>query len=1531
MRKVFKWVGITLLCPVALFILLTFLLYIPPLQNYIVGKVTDYALEETGMHIHIDQVRLAFPLNLVVNGAEVVSGQDTVLLVERMEANVQLLPLLQKKIEIDGISLKNARVNTADLIATMRLSGSLGEFYLSSHGIELNPEKAIVNEAYLKNADLHICLKDTVIEEEDTTSSPVYWKFELQKIALRNVALALQMNDTTSLSASVGEIDLRNGHVDLKKDAYDLDKFSLKEGTFLYDADTLTAQPGWDASHIALSGIQAELDSIRYSGRNMAMSVSHLEAKERSGLNLISLKGKLVSDAASLRIPVLSIRTSDSFADFSADMDWNALEPGRNGVLTARLLAGMGKQDLMTLVGRMPESFVKEYPNAPIVLRAGVDGNMDKLHLTGLQAQLEGAFRASVQGDCVNVLDSIHRSGSLTIRSETQDLAFVTALIDSTNTGRYALPRGMFVNGDASMKGGRYTANLHFKEGTGGMILSASYDAQKDSYEADLQIDSLQVHDFLPQDSVYYLSAGLFVKGIGFDMYSPRTYMEARAVLDTLQYGYLDLSDIILEAKMQKGKVAVTLDSHNPLLQMTSRLDGTLKKQEVTGKLKMDIQKADLYEMRLVDTPLKASVSLDLEARSDWQKLIAVQGSLKRIGVSTSKQNYHPKDLFLNAYTAADSTFMSVSAGDFKMKLEGRKDIRTIIGNLGEFSAELIKQAENKHLELSLLKTYLPELCAQIASGADNPVSNYLMLQGLRYDRFFMDVDTSPEEGINGTSYLYALRMDSLCLDTLRLDIRQDTAGVRLFTEIRNAPANKQFVFDATLNGRIHEKGAKFELKYLDGKQRTGVHLGFGADMVDHGLLCYFFPEHPIIAYQPFNLNEGNYLYFRKDGHVDGKVNLLNDKGTGIRFYSTPNEDAFQDLTFDLCKIDIGELLQVMPYMPDIAGVLDSEIHYIKSGEQMSLVAETSIDSLSYEQCLIGNISNSSVYLPKDKVTHYVDTRFVKEGKDIFVLQGDYKDVEEGLLDMNMTLEHFPLNMANGFIPDQLVGLEGDVDGELEVKGTTVKPLVNGELMLDSVFMSSEMYGVRFRFDNRPVAIKNSSMRFDRFNIYTLGKNPFSIDGNIDFADLDHIGLNLRMRATDYELVNAPRKKTSVVYGKVYVDFFSTLRGSLDNLVMRGNMTVQGKTDVTYVLKDSPLTVDDRLSDLVTFVNFNDTIKVEEAEDKKYALGGIDLLMNVQIDQGAEIRVDLSAGRESYVELRGGGNLSMQYTPQGDLLLSGRYTLTSGEMKYELPVIPLKTFNIKEGSFVEFTGNPMNPYMNISATERVRSSVTENDVPRTVSFDVGVSITNTLENMGLEFTLEAPEDMSVQNQLAAMSKEEKGKLAVAMLATGMYLGGEGSSGGFNANNALNSFLQSEISNIAGSALKTVDISVGMEDATSSDGTSRTDYSFRFAKRFWNNRLSVVIGGRISSGNDAAEANNNESFIDDVSLEWRLDDSGTRYIRLFHNKNYESILEGEITETGVGVVLRRKMTRLGELFIFKKRKNRTMNREITPRP
>ena len=85
----------------------------------------------------------------------------------------------------------------------------------------------------------------------------------------------------------------------------------------------------------------------------------------------------------------------------------------------------------------------------------------------------------------------------------------------------------------------------------------------------------------------------------------------------------------------------------------------------------------------------------------------------------------------------------------------------------------------------------------------------------------------------------------------------------------------------------------------------------------------------------------------------------------------------------------------------------------------------------------------------------------------------------------------------------------------------------------------------------------------------------------------------------------------------------------------------------------------------------------------------------------------------------------------------------------------------------------------------------------------------------------------------------------------------------------------------------------------------------------------MIGGKISTGNAAVR---DESFIDNISLEYRLDNSGTRYVKLFHDKKYANVLEGEVTETGAGIVLKKKVSRIRDLFIFQRKKKKVNDTE-----
>jgi hypothetical protein len=182
--------------------------------------------------------------------------------------------------------------------------------------------------------------------------------------------------------------------------------------------------------------------------------------------------------------------------------------------------------------------------------------------------------------------------------------------------------------------------------------------------------------------------------------------------------------------------------------------------------------------------------------------------------------------------------------------------------------------------------------------------------------------------------------------------------------------------------------------------------------------------------------------------------------------------------------------------------------------------------------------------------------------------------------------------------------------------------------------------------------------------------------------------------------------------------------------------------------------------------------------------------------------------------------------------------------------------------------------------------------------------------MGLEFIIDAPEDMSISSELNAMAKEQRGKLAVTMLTTGMYLA-DGNTGGFSMNSALSSFLQSEINNITGNALKTLDLSVGLDNTTDATGQTHTDYSFKFSKRFWNNRMKVQIGGKVSSGNEME--GQNQSFFDNVAMEYRITPTSNQYVKLFYNQNVYDWLEGYTGEYGGGYIWKRKTDSFWDFF------------------
>ena len=1478
------------------------LLYVPPVQNLIRREVTAYASKATGMQIQVERIDLRFPLNLLVRGVEVIQQPDTLLSLESLNVRVQAWPLLKGKVEVDEVTLSRVAFNSANLIDGMEIKGVLGRFFLQSHGVDLSNETAVINATELSDTHVQMLMNDTTTTPKDTTASaPVNWKVDLHQLKLKNVSFSMQLPaDSMRMAAHIGEATIDDAQADLKNQFYGLKQFLLSGTSASYDTGAAKPVEGFDASHIAVRDVSIGLDSLLYKGRDMKAVIREFTMNERSGLSVTSLTGRAFSNDSIISVPGLKLQTPHSEIDLSAHTYWELVNIPTTGRLSANLNAYIGKEDVMLFTGGLPDSFKEAYPFRPLVIRAGTDGNLKEMQISRFTADLPGAFSLEGGGILENLADSITRSGTIGLKMKTQNLNFLTGLSGEVPNGTLVIPDSMNLVAQVDIKGPEYKANLHLKEGQGAMNVNAALNTATEVYKADLKIDNLQLHHFLPKDSIYELSLSAAADGCGLDVMSYRSYAKLDLALDRLHYAQYHLSNVHLTGALKGALVTANLTSDNELLKMTTDAEYNLAHSYPDGKVTVDVIRLDLHELGLMPEPMKRPLAFNLSAEA--------------------RQN---------------RVFTHFISGDMKLNLSARSGVNPLISQSTRFVDVLMKQIDEKELNHAKLRKALPTAVLSFSAGKENPLAYFLATKNISYHDASMKFGTASDWGINGKAAVHALKVDTLQLDTVFFTVKQDTTLMKLRAGVINGPKNPQFSFTTTLTGEIRDRDAELLVDYKNGKGETGVLLGVNARPLfegqgkGNGIAFTLIPEKPIVAFQQFHFNENhNWIYLHKNMRVYANVDMWDEEGMGFRVHSMQGDTvSLQNIDVEIRRIRLQEITSVLPYFPEVTGLFSLEAHYIQTEKDLQLSAEASIDELTYERQRIGDIALGATWLPGEQGKQYLNAYLNHDQVEVLVADGKLLPTRTGKdsLEVNTTLEHFPLRVANAFIPDQMVTLSGDMDGNLNITGSTEQPLINGELVLDSVAVFSSQYGARFVFDNRPVQIKNNRLLFDKFAIYTTSKNPFTIDGYVDFRDMSRPMANLNMLAQNYTLLDAKRTRESLVYGKVFADFRATVKGPLDGLNMRGNVSLLGNTDVSYVLTDSPLTVQDRLGSLVTFTSFSDTTTVVRQEVPTVSLGGLDMVMMVHIDPSVRVKVDLDASNDNRIELEGGGDLSMKYTPQGDLTLTGRYTLSGGLMKYALPVIAAKEFAIDNGSYVEWTGNPMDPMLNFKATDRIRASVSEgeNGGSRMVNFDVSVVVKNRLDNLSFAFDVSAPEDATVQNELTAMGAEERGKQALYIMVMKTYLGtgpiggGGGGLGKLNMGSALTSVLSSQINSLMGN-LKNASLSVGVEDHDDSEtGSKRTDYSFRYSQRLFNNRFQIVIGGKVSQGENAT--NDAESFIDNISLEYRLDRTGTRYIRLFYDKNYESVLEGEITETGVGIVLRKKLDKLSELFIFKKKK------------
>lgn len=1546
------------------------LVYSPWSQEYIRQYVVKM-MNTGGTSIQIESLELSFPLDVHLTGfAFDMPGQS--ITAGRLDASVSLLPLLRGHASISQADLIDGSfvIGTPDSAMYMIVQGR--NITLGNADIALASMDISLNEGIIKGGRVSMTLNPDTTVADTAVTPPTRMSIAVHRLVLDDFAYNMSMLPTIdSLGAAIPAATATDISIDLYKQNISLGSFTgsgLGVSYITPDSATIAATPviPTDTTAPAAAPWTIRIDTISFD-RSKALYTTR-GVKPMPGLDFsyiqvdsldLSVKD-FYNRAATVRIP-LRVRGTERCGvtiDASGTLDVDSLGTGLNGFnvstpdateLVFDALIGMG--DMITepstplrlnLDGHLaPRDALKMFPafapylltlprNSPIHARADIDGTAGDLDIAVLSIVVNGTARFGARGRILNVFDPAQLGGRLQLSGEVFDFSRLkAAFFDKSTSAGFNIPRTAFT-GNVDMNSGNIRGKLEARTEQGKINLAADWQSRLENYTLHLVADRFPVNAFMPLLGVGEVSATFDVKGHGYSPFKPTTSLDATIDVSKAIYQKYDYADIFANAHLAEGHADIRLESKNPNAVLILDADGNLDGDTYSWTASLDGRHIDLQALGL--SPAKAVLTTSLDATAAITPKtgeIGAKLTLNSLTYDTEPGTTVLKNIVARLNANDSVTNISAGNGDLYAFLSSESSLDTIMARMTGLSGVIDNEIATRTINVERIQQALPPFNLDITAGRRNLITD--MLADSKTTFSSLHITAANDSSLSLSAALLGLGTPSMQLDTITFDLAQYADKLIFDGRVENRPGTFDEWAHVRLDGYMADNTLGMHIRQQNIQGKEGYNLGMKAELNDSILRLVLDPTDPTIAYMPWTVNDDNFITWSfPHKHLDANLHMHSDKSS-IAIYTdhvAGHDDHQEALVVDITDINISDWIKLNPFAPPVTGKLSADIQVSGEGSDINGAGNITLSDFYYDRQKVGDIRTDL------KVSTDLTGR-IRAGADLMIdgqktitLAGALNDSTAGSpLAMDLSVIHLPLRVANPFIGQQVASLSGVLNGSMDVSGSATSPRLDGWLQLDSASVRVAMTGTSYAFNNVKIPVDSSLVRFKDFAVSGANDNPLTVNGTVDIHDFANPGVNLHLRAANMQICNTKRaSKGADIYGKGFINLNADIKGDMKFMSLNAALTILPGTNITYVMTDAESTIANKANDdMVKFVNFADTAAVQLADSITQSQLAMLIEATLTIQTGSTINVDLSANGRDRVSIQPDGTVDFSMQPFGEPRLTGRINIPKGFVRYTPPVLSEKLFNFENNSYVAFNGDIMNPRLNIHAVDVLRANVTQSGQnSRLVNFNVRLNVTGTLSNMNVGFDLTTDDDITVANELQSMSAEQRANQAMNMLLYNVYTG-PGTRGDSNlSGNALYSFLSSQLNNWAASNIKGVDLTFGIDqyDRTVGGSTSQTtSYSYQVSKSLFNDRFKIVVGGNYSTDANADE-NFSQNLIKDISFEYFINKAQTMYVRLFRHTGYESILEGEITRTGVGFVYKRKLNRLRDLFRFRRPRRRT---------
>lgn len=523
--------------------------------------------------------------------------------------------------------------------------------------------------------------------------------------------------------------------------------------------------------------------------------------------------------------------------------------------------------------------------------------------------------------------------------------------------------------------------------------------------------------------------------------------------------------------------------------------------------------------------------------------------------------------------------------------------------------------------------------------------------------------------------------------------------------------------------------------------------------------------------------------------------------------------------------------------------------------------------------------------LNSEIVDSYTLRNFNDESVRLATINGSF-DFPTNTFVVNANVDTLKIGFLSPFLSSFSHVITGNAGGELTFIASPDSTFFKGKVTVREGIIGIAPLNTLYSLNNQDIVFDKKGFIFSNIELSDAVGNKASLDGHVYHQKFKDFQIDLNIATNRIMAINMPKQPDAFFYGTGFVSGNVSIKGDTEKLAFKGNNLKTLSGTKLYL----PLTFAEKESE-TEGVRFKiDTTKIVKRPSLvQSSSSALDFDFIFDLNRDAEVQIDLDPAIGGVLNAKVNGLLKVAYNPETNLNLSGNLAIISGKFSMAFMNLINANFDLVQDGTISFNGPIENSLLDAQALYKTTTSLKDilpDATTRRVPVNSYINLKGELMHPTIGFAFELPDgtaddNAALNSAIDASNEGNAAKQFFSLFLTSRFSLQNSTDGGTGDMGDIGSeVLSGIVSNFLSQQLKNVDLGVNFKNVGRGGDQ---EFSVNASIPMWNDRIIFETSlGYV--GTEEASTGGVNNWLGDFSFQFLLDDAGIWRLKTFYTNN-----------------------------------------------